>query len=290
MNWMDALTNGLNYIEKHLKENVTVNEVASSVGISPMYFQQSFKIVTGYTVGEYIRNRKLYLAALDVLQAKEKMIDIAYTYGYETPESFSKAFTRMHGVSPTKLQQHPSKITIFQPLRLVIDVKGGQDMQNFAKDKGVMKMIGKKYEVVYETAYQEIPKYWEEYRKECMNPNSKEVAVYEKHHIGEFGVCFDERQESGSFDYYIAGMYEGGEVPEGFTLFEVPASTWMIFPVVGPMPHALQTTNTRIFKEWIPNHPEYEISLPISIEWYKNGKIEDYDFESAIWIPIKDKA
>ncbi|OCN03691.1 hypothetical protein A4S06_04845 [Erysipelotrichaceae bacterium MTC7] len=289
MNWMEALTNGLHYMEKHLMEHVTIHEVASVVGISPMYFQQSFKIVTGYTVGEYMRNRKLYLAALDVLQAKEKMIDIAYTYGYETPESFSKAFTRIHGISPTKLQLDPSKITIFQPLRLVIDVKGGQAMQNYAKDKDVMKMIGKKYEVKYESAYQEIPSYWESYRKECMNPNSKEIEVYKKHHIGEFGVSFDKGQDTGSFDYYVAGMYKGGDVPEGFTLFEVPASTWMIFPVVGPMPHALQTTNTRIFKEWIPSHPEYEISLPISIEWYKNGEIEDYDYESAIWIPIKEK-
>ena len=117
MDWLMGLQQAIDYMEEHLFQKIGAEEVADALHFSPFYFQKCFKIVTGYTIGEYLRNRRLYLAGLEVLERKVpgtdsrsvdkgsgnnewRIIDLAYKYGYDTPESFTKAFTRFHGMSP----------------------------------------------------------------------------------------------------------------------------------------------------------------------------------------------
>ncbi len=89
------------------------------------------------------------------------------------------------------------------------------------------------------------------------------------------------------FRYYIAGAYQGGEVPEGMKVFEIPASEWAKFKCTGAMPDALQTVNTRIFKEWLPGNPAFEIAFHMNIEWYSNGDTCSESYESGIWMPVR---
>lgn len=128
MDWTESLRAAIAYMEEHLLEDISAEDVAESVHLSPYYLQKGFSIMTGYTIGEYIRGRRLYKAALDVVTGREKIIDIAYTYGYETPESFSKAFSRFHGVSPLQLKGDTSKIKTFLPLKISIVIQGGNEM------------------------------------------------------------------------------------------------------------------------------------------------------------------
>ena len=83
----------------------------------------------------------------------------------------------------------------------------------------------------------------------------------------------------------------GGEVPEGMTLYEFPRNDWAVFNCVGPIPEALQSLNTKIFREWLPGNPDYELSGSASVEWYDcvNGEKIDPDYHSAIWVPVKKK-
>ncbi|MCM1135844.1 MAG: AraC family transcriptional regulator, partial [Clostridium sp.] len=129
MEWLAGLKSAIDYMERHLLEGVGLQETADAVHISPFYFQRGFKIVTGYSVGEYLRNRRLYLAGLDVIKGGEKVIDLSYKYGYDTPESFTRAFTRFHGVSPMQLRAQPSRIRVFLPLTIEITIKGGSGME-----------------------------------------------------------------------------------------------------------------------------------------------------------------
>jgi AraC family transcriptional regulator len=87
----------------------------------------------------------------------------------------------------------------------------------------------------------------------------------------------------------IAGKYNGGTVPNGIKLLTVPAASWAKFRCYGPMPGALQTVNTKIFNEWLPGNPDYEIAMGVNIEWYSMGNMNTPDYESAIWIPVKAK-
>ncbi len=284
-------------MEKHLLEVEGAEEIANEVYMSPFYLQKGFKLMTGYSITEYIRNRRLYLAALEVIRAEDKIIDIAYKYGYDTPESFTKAFYRFHGLNPSQLKHDVDNIKVFLPLKITINIQGGNNMDYVVEKMKNFKVIGFEREFTFDSAYQEIPKFWDEIMGQYVFPLfSKEQPENEIEEticnccIGEFGVNIDDLNRNGKFRYMIAGTYNEGDVPEGMTVYEFPDIEWAKFNCKGPMPEALQSVNTKIFKEWLPGNHEYEIAIGSSIEWYsKDGNTTDADYESAIWIPVKRK-
>ncbi|HMM32087.1 MAG TPA: AraC family transcriptional regulator, partial [Clostridia bacterium] len=105
MNWIGCLSKAVRYIEEHLTDDISIDEVAMKAYASSSHFQLVFHVVMGMTIGEYIRYRRLSLAALDLLQPNSRIIDVAMRYRYDTQESFSKAFMRFHGVPPSKAQR-----------------------------------------------------------------------------------------------------------------------------------------------------------------------------------------
>ena len=252
--------------------------------------------MTGYGLGEYLRNRRLYRAALDLRQTKDRVIDIALRYGYDTPESFAKAFSRFHGATPSQVRDGAG-IRVFLPLTINLSVQGGSQMDYKIAPMFPFKVIG--FEKVFdnETAYAEIPKFWDEicekYAKNVYAGNAPknpwEKALVDNC-IGEYGVCIDD-VGGGRFRYLVAGKYTGGEVPQGMAVYEFPRGDWAVFSCVGPLPEALQSVNTRIYTEWLPGNPEWELSGSATVEWYDcvNGEKTDPDYHSAIWIPVKKK-
>jgi AraC-like DNA-binding protein len=126
VNWIQSLSKAIHYIENNLTNDISVDEISSQAYTSSSHFQLVFHVVMGMTVGEYIRNRRMSLAAQDLLQPTSKIIDVAIRYQYDTPESFSKAFTRFHGVPPSKVQR--GQVRMFHPLTININIQGGFDM------------------------------------------------------------------------------------------------------------------------------------------------------------------
>ena len=296
MEWLSAIRAAIDYIENHLTDNITAQDVAEQVFVSPFFLQRGFSLMTNYGVGEYLRNRRLYQAALDLQKTDEKVIDIALRYGYETPESFTKAFTRFHGVTPSQARGGAS-VTVFLPLTINISIQGGHQMEYKVTPMFPFKVIGFQKVFDNETAYAEIPKFWDEIcEKYACNvyagnapANPYEQALMDNC-IGEYGVCIDDIG-GGKFRYLVAGKYTGGDVPEGMVVYEFPRSDWAVFDCIGPSPEALQTVNTRIFSEWLPGNPDYELSGNASVEWYDciNGEKTDPDYHSAIWVPVRRK-
>lgn len=278
-------------MEKHLLEDIDVEDIAASVYMSPFYFQKGFSIMTGYSVGEYLRQRRLYLAALEAVAGQQKIIDLAYKYGYQTPESFTKAFSRFHGVSPMQVKGDTAKIKVFLPLKITVTIQGGNDMDYTVEKMDGIQVIGMEKAFRFDSAYQEIPKFWSEFCARCSsgrNPDDVQKVI-ENCMIGEFGICIDDEPGCKQFRYMIAGKYDGGAVPDGMKLFTIPAASWAKFQCCGPLPGALQAVNTKIFNEWLPGNPDYEIAAGINIEWYSKGDMNACDYESAIWIPVKQK-
>lgn len=296
MEWINCIRKTIDYIEFNLKDEILVQNIANEVGISALYLQQGFSCVTGSSIFEYVRGRRLYQAALDIQETDAKIIDIALDYGYETAESFTKAFSKFHGVSPSMVRQG-APIKVYVPFKVRLEVQGGNQMNcKIAKMFG-FKVIG--FEKVFssETSYEEIPKFWDEICEKYANniyqgnapQNDFEQAIIDNC-IGEYGVCIDDMGEN-KFRYLIAGKYTGGKVPEGMTLYEFPSCEWAVFDCIGALPEALQTVNTRIFKEWLPGNEEFELCGNSTVEWYDciNGEKTDPDYHSAIWIPVKRK-
>ena len=294
MEWLNSLQDSIEYIEKNITNDLEIEDIAKYVGISAFYLQRSFQIVTGYSLGEYIRNRKLYLAAAELSRSNLKIIDVAYKYGYETPEAFSKAFTRFHGATPSNVKKG-SKYKSFQKIFFKITIEQGEEMDYKITPMFPIKLIGFEKEFNFETSYQEIPKYWDEIcEKHCkriyagLDPETPEEKAIVDNCIGEYALCLDGNYKT--FKYMIAGRYTGGEIPKGMKLVELERGDWAVFDCYGPNPKTLQETNTKIFNEWIPNNKEYEVRENYNIEWYDcTTDMDDPKYHSAIWIPVRKK-
>ena len=126
MDWIQSISKAIHYIEKHLTDDINIDEISGQAYSSSSHFQLIFHLVMGITIGEYIRNRRLSLAAQDLLQPNCKIFDVALRYQYDTQESFSKAFTRFHGIPPSKVGW--DKIKRFHPLSINFSIQGGFDM------------------------------------------------------------------------------------------------------------------------------------------------------------------
>ncbi len=286
MEWTKALKESIDYIEKHLFSDCTVEKVANHVHISPFYFQKAFKMMTGYTIGEYVRNRRLYLAALDLIKKAEKVIELAYRYGYDTPESFTKAFSRFHGLSPMQLKEQPYKIKPFLPLIINISVRGGEQIEYSIEAMDGFEVMGIGRMFSYEEAFNKIPSFWQEWKKEGCSTKESALSGY---NVGKYGICIDEALNGKDFYYLIAGDYRENLVQEGLKVVRIPALTWARFRCVGPMPEALQALNTRIFNEWLPENEDYEIAAGYNIECYEEGDISNLNYRSEVWIPVKKR-
>ena len=296
MEWLSAIRATIDYMEKHLTDDISAQGVAGQVYLSPSFLQRGFLLMTGYGIGEYLRNRRLYQAALDLQRTDEKVIDIALRYCYETPESFTKAFSRFHGATPSQVRDGAA-VNVFLPLKIKLSIQGGHQMEVKITPMFPFKVIGFQKVFDNETAYAKIPKFWDEICEKYAHSvyagnapaNPYEQALMDNC-IGEYGVCIDDIG-GGKFRYLVAGKYTGGDVPEGMIVYEFPRSDWAVFDCIGPIPEALQTVNTRIFSEWLPGNPDYELCGNASVEWYDcvNGEKTDPDYHSAIWVPVRKK-
>ena len=295
MEWLSAIRRSIEYIEEHLNDEISAGDVSGEVNISEYIFCKGFSVMTGYSPSEYIRNRRLYLAAVKLCDTDKSVLDTALDSGYDTPESFTKAFTRFHGKTPSQVRAGAPYKT-FLPLKIHINIQGGDQMECKIVKLFGMKLIGFQREFNNEDSYKKIPKYWDEicdkyaYNVYAGNPpaNAYEKAIMDNC-IGEYAVCVDDIGGD-KFRYIIAGRYTGGEVPEGMAMYEFPMGEWAVFDCIGPIPEALQSMNTRIFKEWLPGNTEFELSGNATVEWYDcMGDQKSPDYHSAIWLPVKRK-
>ena len=285
MEWTKAISTAIEYIENNITEGISAETVARQVNISPFYFQKGFSLLCGYTVMEYIRSRRLALAAAELANGA-KVIDTAVKYCYDSPDSFAKAFYRFHGITPSMAHKSSAMLKAFAPLKITLSLKGGYTMDYKIVKKESFKVMGTLKKFTYENANTDIPMFWQDHYE---SGNGKYVC-------GMFGVNIDVTMENNEFDYMIADIYNPSvDIPEGFVTKTVPAFTWAVFPIRGAMPDALQDVNKKIFSEWLPALGEYEFAAGYCIEMYDDPKkfpkgSVDENYYSEIWIPIKKKS
>ena len=284
MEWMKLIGDSIQYIENHLLDDISVEDIARHIGISSFYYQKGFSMLCGFTVTEYIRNRRLALAGNEIIGTDHTIIDIALKYGYDSPDSFTKAFTRFHGSTPTAVRKDNVMLKSFAPLKIKVHLEGGYLMDYRIEKKSELTVIANAKTFAYEGAKDVIPRFWQEH-----HASGKGQTV-----CGEFGINIDETMGTDSFEYLIADTYKGQEVPEGFVLRTIPSFDWAIFPCKGAMPNALQDVNTKIFTEWLPAIREYEFAAGYCVEMYDDPQkyakgTMDESYYCEIWIPVKRK-
>lgn len=144
MDWITGIQNAINYIEDHITDELDYERIAKESFSSPFHFQRVFSILCGYTLGEYIRNRRLTLAGAELAASREKVIDVAYKYGYDSPESFAKAFQKFHGITPSQARGSGVMLRSFSRLSIQVSLEGGNFMNYKIEEKPAMLLTGYK--------------------------------------------------------------------------------------------------------------------------------------------------
>ena len=161
--WIEGLQHSIDFIEEHLTDPLDIEEIAGKAALSPFYYQRIFGALCGMTVGEYIRARRMSQAAQELARTGAKVIDVALKYGYDSPDSFTKAFLRFHGVSPSMAREPGASLRSFAPLHIKISLEGGSMMDYRIVEKAPFTIVGVKRPFNSDTSYQEIPKFWDEW-------------------------------------------------------------------------------------------------------------------------------
>ena len=285
MDWVESIHKAIGYMEENLREDLSIQDISQKVALSPFYFQKGFAMLCGMTVAEYLRQRRLSAAGSEVINTDRKIIDIALEFGYDSPDSFTKAFTRFHGVTPSALRKGRGAVRSFAPLQIKITLEGGQNMECNIMKKEAFTVLCRSKTFKYEDAFAQIPQFWEEHYR---SGGGKVVC-------GMYGINLDESMSGSEFEYLIADDYDPAkEVPEGFSVRTIPAHTWAVFPCTGKMPQALQGLNQRIFSHWLPTNADYKIAAGINVELYSDASkfekgTQDQEYYSEIWIPVEKK-
>lgn len=288
MSWVQSMQKAIQYMEENLLEDITIEQIAMQAHSSPFHFQRTFSILTDMTVGDYLRRRRLTLAAHELATSDSKIIDIALKYGYETPEAFAKAFRKQHDLSPSDVRNHIGKLKSYNRLVIQVNLKGAEPMNYRIVERSGFKVVGVKRE--FSTLNGEnfvgIPLFWQDANKD--GTSDRLFKINNGDIKGVLGVCVDKNnlgKKLEVIDYWIATEHTG-DTPEPLLELDIPASRWAVFEVRGPMPDAMQTTWKKIISEWFPSNA-YEHAGTPDLEVYSDEDPSSPDLYSEIWIPVK---
>jgi len=281
MEWIERLNNAIGYIEEHLTDQIDYGQLGRIACCSAYHFQRMFTYMAGMPLSEYIRRRKMSLAAVDLRGKDIKVIDVAAKYGYQSPTAFNRAFQSIHGIAPSAARNEGVTVKSFPPIAFKITVKGVEEMNYRIETKEAFHIVGVSVplEKEIEKNFAAIPQKWQEVSEN--GTLQKLIGMMNTPPMGVLGisVCSDEEP----WRYYIAvSTSMDCEELEAYT---VPAATWAVFPGSGTNA-SIQELERRIVTEWLPTSG-YEYGNAPDIEVYLNPDPQNAQYE--VWIPVTKK-
>ncbi|MFC5540596.1 MAG: AraC family transcriptional regulator [Bacilli bacterium] len=286
---LKSLNEALEYIEAHLNDEIDEKEIEKITGTSIYHFRRIFSFLSGMTLGEYIRNRRLSNATFDLQNEGMSVTEAAFKYGYESVDGFSRAFKEWSGISPSEVRKS-TKLKAFPKLSFQLTIKGGIDMDYRIEKKESFKIVGKKKRVPiqFKGINQEIVEL-----AKSITPEQREklrsYADMEPFQVVNASFNFDDgcMEEKGSLDHMIGYLTTKDVDFEEFDVVKVPALTWAIFSSKGPFPNVMQETWAKIASEWLPSS-DYELVEAPNISF--TGDLSDMNnVYSEIWFAVKKK-
>ncbi|WP_019912226.1 effector binding domain-containing protein [Paenibacillus sp. HW567] len=286
MEWLIRMKNALDYMESKMTEPLHIEDVAKVAHVSPYHFQRMFGMLTGVTVADYIRKRRLTLAAQELAISKLRVLDVALKYGYDSPEAFAKAFRKAHGLTPSAAREPGVQLKAFPRLSFHLSLKGDQEMEYKIVEKEAFTVIGKSMEVTTRDGenLRRIPEFWKETNVDGTYDKLLEIGVDKD----LLGICMSMDMEKELLSYWIGVEGTPETDPQGYETAVVPAASWAVFTSVGPMPHAIQKVWQRIFQEWFPS-TGYEHAGGPEFELYPLGDTHAENYVCEVWIPVVKK-
>lgn len=282
------------YMEEHICENISYAEVAKSVHMSGYNFHRTFSFIVGMTANEYIGKRRLTLAAMELQTTDISVIDAAYKYGYESPESFSKAFSRFHGSTPKQAKRKGTKLHLFNPLVIKIILEGGSIMDYRIEHRESQKFVALVRAFSNETSCDDndhsIPDFWTECSERNLIEPMKLLCAEGKGDL--YGLCSPAKKSETHFNYGIGIMIDENTdqeklehfIKNGYSVWKTEPADYAVFKCFGPDGDCLGETWSRFFKEFVPqtgymqtDDTDYEI-------YFENGESGLF---CELWVPVK---
>lgn len=293
MEWMKQLQDAVNYMEEHLLEDINYEDVAASVYMSSYNFHRTFRLMTGITANEYIRNRRLSLAARDFQTTDISVIEAAFKYGYETPESFSKAFLRFHNVTPRQARAEGTPLCMFNPLVIKITLEGGTIMDYRIVKKEAQKFItlteSFPNEIISDDNDHSISDFWSRcYQKNLIAP-LQNLRPAGKRDL--YGLCSPKVDENENFEYGIGVLIDEDTditnetrlLTQGYRIWETDAAEYAVFKCMGESGDSIAQSWSRFYKEFLPQTNYAQTELTDYEIYFENGENGMF---CELWIPV----
>ena len=287
MNQLKKMNDALSYIEENLTEDVDIQMAAKIACSSEYHFKRMFSSLAGMPLSEYIRRRRLTLAAQELVGGTARVVDVAVKYRYDSADAFTRAFQAHHGVVPSQARLHGQALNAFSRMTFQLAVRGGNSMKYRVVEKDAFRIVGikKRVTLIYSGDNPEITAMWASLDAETIG-QLKAMSNVEPLGLVQASVNFSEgRRDGGSLDHCI-GAATDKPCPTNFEALEVPALTWAVFETIGPAPEAVQNTWARIYSEWFPSSNYQQTEGP-ELMWFESKDVTSPTFRSEIWIPVK---
>lgn len=292
MSWLDIMNRVIDYIEDHLTEEIDMEEIATLSTYSSVTFQRMFSIVCNITLSEYIRGRRLTMAAFDLQNSDEKIIDIAFKYNYDSPEAFARAFKSIHGISPSEARKKGSVLMAHPRLSFQLQLKGDVPMNYRIEEKEAFTVYGIERVLSLKDGanFKECPEFWQEI---VTNGTYQKLIDSTNLPVPASGInltnAIDCYRDTGkdSFPYMVFAFKTDKSETKDFTELEVPAATWAVFKsemhTMEGTSEAIGNLIKRVYSEWLPTAGYQKIEQYDMELTYKDGK----DYYSEIWMRVK---
>lgn len=281
MEWIEKLNEAIGYMEEHLTDEIDYEQLGRIACCSSYHFQRMFAYMASVPLSEYIRRRRMSLAAVDLQEKEAKIIDVAAKYGYSSPTAFNRAFQTVHGIAPSAVKNEGVSVKSFPPVSFKITVKGAEEMNYRIETKEAFRIVGVSVPLQknIEENFAVIPAKWGEISAD--GTLQKLIGMMDTPPMGVLGISTCNDMEP--WRYYIA--VSTLKEKENFEEYTVPAATWAVFPGEGTN-QSIQELERRIVTEWLPTSG-YEYGNAPDVEVYLNPDPENAKYE--VWIPVVKK-
>lgn len=281
MEWIEKLNEAIGYMEEHLTDEIDYEQLGKIACCSSYHFQRMFAYMAGVPLSEYIRRRKMSLAAVDLQEKEAKIIDVAAKYGYSSPTAFNRAFQNVHGIAPSAVKNEGVSVKSFPPVSFKITVKGAEEMNYRIETKEAFRIVGVSVPLQknIEENFAVIPAKWGEISVD--GTLQKLIGMMNTPPMGVLGISTCNDTEPWRYYIAVSTLKEKGNFEE----YTVPAATWAVFPGEGTN-QSIQELERRIVTEWLPTSG-YEYGNAPDVEVYLNPDPENAKYE--VWIPVVKK-
>jgi AraC family transcriptional regulator len=283
MEWVERMNNAIHYIEERLEGQIDYQAAARIACCSVHHFLRMFSFMAEVPLSEYIRRRRLTLAAFDLQSSDIKVIEVAHKYGYDSPEAFARAFAQLHGATPTSARHAGTKLKAYSRISFQISIKGAAEMNYRIEDLAGFAIVGAQESVDHHHVFEKVPALWEKAASEGLFERLWEIRAEASPLIGILGVCADgDFGRSESF-YYMLSIVSNEAPTEGMTRREFPAATWAVFEAEGG-PEGIAELWKRLYTDWLPVSG-YELAYLPAIERY----LPPEENRNELWVAVEPK-